>query len=134
MSRQRPPQEGTGGAIAASVVDGHHLCIWEEAFPVHWRNNVTCAIISPIHRENRWREDGQVCYAHGAVMIVLVTLVKGWHVGGVRHWLSQADPTPANAFEAHYRLVSIHPFSDGNGRTARLLMNLLLLRGAIRLW
>lgn len=33
----------------------------------------------------------------------------------------------AFAAEAHYRLVSIHPFVDGNGRTARLLMNLLLL-------
>lgn len=32
------------------------------------------------------------------------------------------------AAEAHYRLVSIHPFRDGNGRTARLLMNLLLIR------
>jgi Fic family protein len=29
---------------------------------------------------------------------------------------------------AHFRLVDIHPFADGNGRTARLLMNLLLLR------
>lgn len=28
----------------------------------------------------------------------------------------------------HNELVSIHPFVDGNGRTARLLMNLLLLR------
>ncbi len=27
---------------------------------------------------------------------------------------------------AHYKLVSIHPFVDGNGRTARLLMNLVL--------
>lgn len=29
---------------------------------------------------------------------------------------------------AHHRLVSIHPFLDGNGRTARLVMNLLLMR------
>jgi Fic family protein len=31
------------------------------------------------------------------------------------------------AAEAHYKLVSIHPFIDGNGRTARLLMNCLLM-------
>ena len=30
---------------------------------------------------------------------------------------------PELAFEAHQRLVSIHPFNDGNGRTSRLLMN-----------
>jgi Fic family protein len=29
---------------------------------------------------------------------------------------------------AHRRLVAIHPFNDGNGRTARLLMNLILIR------
>ncbi len=32
------------------------------------------------------------------------------------------------AAEVHERLVSIHPFIDGNGRTARLLMNFVLLR------
>lgn len=32
------------------------------------------------------------------------------------------------AAEMHERLVSIHPFVDGNGRTARLVMNLILLR------
>ena len=30
--------------------------------------------------------------------------------------------------EAHFRFVSIHPFRDGNGRTGRRLMNLLLVR------
>ena len=29
---------------------------------------------------------------------------------------------------AHHKLVSIHPFVDGNGRTARLLMNIILLQ------
>lgn len=32
------------------------------------------------------------------------------------------------ASELHERLVTIHPFIDGNGRTARLLMNLILIR------
>ena len=32
------------------------------------------------------------------------------------------------AADLHQKFVSIHPFSDGNGRTARLLMNLVLIR------
>ena len=32
------------------------------------------------------------------------------------------------AAELHERLVTIHPFIDGNGRTARLVMNLTLLQ------
>jgi len=43
--------------------------------------------------------------------------------------LSKTELTPAAAFEAHFRLTRIHPFADGNGRTARLLMNLILVRG-----
>jgi Fic family protein len=43
-------------------------------------------------------------------------------------WLGQEKDSPRTAFDAHLRLVGIHPFNDGNGRTARLLMNLVLAR------
>lgn len=41
---------------------------------------------------------------------------------------SESDHPIIVAARAHYRFVAIHPFADGNGRTARLLMNLLLMR------
>jgi len=50
-------------------------------------------------------------------------------MGDFAKWLGAGSATPETAFTAHRRLVEIHPFDDGNGRTARLLMNLLLLRG-----
>ncbi len=49
-------------------------------------------------------------------------------MAGFARWLANAPADIDTAFEAHLRLVSIHPFADGNGRTARLLMNLLLAR------
>lgn len=44
-------------------------------------------------------------------------------------WLQTSDDMHPVQFaaEAHYKLVSIHPFIDRNGRTARLLMNMLLM-------
>lgn len=50
-------------------------------------------------------------------------------MGDLARWLGAAPATPDSAFAAHRRLVGIHPFNDGNGRTARLLMNLVLIRG-----
>ena len=46
----------------------------------------------------------------------------------LREQLSGANTLPAQlrlSFIAHFDLVSIHPFYDGNGRTSRLLMNCL---------
>ncbi len=47
-------------------------------------------------------------------------------------WLNSQEAQALHPVElaalAHFKLVDIHPFVDGNGRTARLLMNLILLR------
>ncbi len=46
-------------------------------------------------------------------------------------WLSESgnNEEPIGfASEAHARLVSIHPFRDGNGRVSRLVMNTILLQ------
>lgn len=45
------------------------------------------------------------------------------------------DMTPEEiyvlSFRAHLRLVTIHPWADGNGRTARLLMNQIQFEGCV---
>ncbi|MCL1971390.1 MAG: Fic family protein [Endomicrobia bacterium] len=47
-------------------------------------------------------------------------------------WLKESELDPAHkASVAHFDFVSIHPFIDGNGRTARLLMNLILLKNGL---
>ncbi len=46
-------------------------------------------------------------------------------------WLmKKEDDVLLKAIDAHYRLVSIHPFIDGNGRTARLLLNAMLIQNS----
>jgi cell filamentation protein, protein adenylyltransferase len=50
-------------------------------------------------------------------------------MGDLARWLAAASDSPQTAFAVHLRLVAIHPFNDGNGRTARLVMNLVLIRG-----
>lgn len=48
-------------------------------------------------------------------------------------WVNQAEkdgvPIPVIAALAHYQFVTIHPYYDGNGRTARLLATFILQRG-----
>lgn len=52
-------------------------------------------------------------------------------MGEFIEWFHQHEyalSIPELAAEIHYKLVMIHPFIDGNGRLARLLMNLILMK------
>jgi Fic-DOC domain mobile mystery protein B len=50
-------------------------------------------------------------------------------LGDVRYWLEQSTyPSDEIAIRFHHRLVSIHPFANGNGRHARLIADVLAQR------
>lgn len=102
----------------------------EQVTPFHVRQ-IHKLVLSRIDDENagRYRET-QVRIAGAAFLPpeswLIPNLMKEWG-----EWLAieekQSHPIELAAL-AHHRLVAIHPFIDGNGRTARLVMNLILLR------
>ena len=55
----------------------------------------------------------------------------------VRYWIGQETyPVDEIAVRYHHRLVAIHPFANGNGRTARFIADLLIQRlgGPVFTW
>jgi len=75
-------------------------------------------------------------YRQVSVRIAVVsTPPDAWEVGRLMNewgeWLNGdalALHPVVRAAQAHHQLAAIHPFIDGNGRTARLVMNVLLMR------
>lgn len=76
-------------------------------------------------------------YRDGAVSITGAShvppdaAVVARQIGNLVRWLRRSQrklhPVVLSAL-FHHRLVAIHPFFDGNGRTARLCMNVILMR------
>lgn len=88
----------------------------------------------------RWIEVGQYKTGQNHVQTVtgeIFRFAEPMDVPGKMHTLLQTinelqAPSSAEvvfvAAKAHYDFVLIHPFDDGNGRMARLLMNLILIK------
>lgn len=79
--------------------------------------------------EGRYRRSNVMIVgaAHIPPQAVKVPKLMDEFFGWYREQAHELSP-PELAAWVHYKFVHIHPFTDGNGRTARLLMNLVLMR------
>ncbi len=83
--------------------------------------------------------DGQNVIREGATGYIVYMPPKAEDVpslmGELIEWTGRDDglPSPLRAGLAHYQYATIHPYYDGNGRTARLLATLILHRGGYSL-
>jgi len=79
--------------------------------------------------------DGQNVIRDGSTGTIVYTPPDSKDVQSLmRHlvtWIKESDdlPCPVVAAIAHYQFATIHPYYDGNGRTARLLTTLILHLG-----
>jgi Fic family protein len=79
--------------------------------------------------------DGQnvIRDAHSNAIVYMPPEAKDvpWLMEQLITWTNQKDdlPVPIKAAIAHYKYATIHPYYDGNGRTARLLTTLILHLG-----
>ena len=62
---------------------------------------------------------------------MIMRLSGNWDLHPIEHELRDHDPI-IQALAAHYHVAAMHPFLDGNGRTARALEALMLQRAGLR--
>lgn len=91
--------------------------------------NIHCLIMKGIDDFNSGRYRATPVRISGSAAVLPIPRKVPDLMNGFVKWLGLATGLHSVelAAEAHYRLVTIHPFTDGNGRTARLLMNMILL-------
>ncbi|MDP9238126.1 MAG: Fic family protein [Chloroflexota bacterium] len=63
---------------------------------------------------------------HSSIRRLMAEFIRWLNNGAVASW-----PPAVRAVAAHFYFISIHPFGDGNGRTARALESFLLHQGRI---
>jgi Fic family protein len=92
--------------------------------------NIHHIILSKIDDSNAGRYRNVSVRIAGSAVIMPSPLKVPELMSQFMEWLhaNNSKHPLATAADAHFKFVSIHPFTDGNGRTARLLMNILLMQ------
>jgi Fic family protein len=105
-------------------------------------SNVTENIIQKLHalvmsdlKKQSYYRDGQNVIRDGKTRAIVYLPPEAKDVSKLMneliHWINYSKniPCPIIAGIAHYQFATIHPYYDGNGRTARLLTTLILHLG-----
>lgn len=108
---------------------------WRNEFPktgedfLRWLKSVNALVMSKRldKRPGEWKD--KVNQA-GSTLFVHPDLVPGTLLEGFDRITGLADPT-ARAFMAMFVVSEVHPFADGNGRTARLALNCALTEAGL---
>ena len=108
------------------------LAVKVEPLTEHNVRQIHALILRSIDDENAGAyRKGQV-YITGSTYVPPAAIEVSPLMQELAAWINSARAAELHPLEraalAHFRLVHIHPFVDGNGRTARLLMNLILIR------
>jgi len=101
------------------------------AGPCAWVVSGSHASVRPVGKKNnqtgRWRGRNPA-----RTQIVPVHEIRDrlmTRFGDVRYWIESRTHSPDEiALRFHHRLVFIHPFSNGNGRHARLIADVLITK------
>lgn len=116
--------------MTESFVKALHSLLMKDTGPLIVQGGHGQKIRKPIHTGEYKKETNHVLTLSGRVHEYVDPLHVQEEMEKLLSWLDKKKIVHAveQAVVFHYRFVAIHPFDDGNGRMARLLMNLILMR------
>lgn len=119
--QQRPLTTGLVKELNALILDG--------ITHTKAKNELGQLIDKPATPGQYKTQPNHVLQADGSIHTYTKPLQVASEMDQLMAWITSADHHPAIvAAVSHYNLVRIHPFDDGNGRVARLLMNVILMQ------
>jgi Fic-DOC domain mobile mystery protein B len=116
----------------ANILSGRRWALSPQRFAKSDVLNVTYLL--ELHRhmfDATWRWAGKVRTTEKTIGVPPHRILSdlGALLGDAAYWMKNATHPPDElALRFHHRLVSIHPFSNGNGRHSRLATDLLALK------
>lgn len=122
---------GEGRPITEGALKEHNALLLHGVETVPSVDRFGKKVDKPINPGAYKREPNTVLLRDGGIHQYVDPLLVPEQMEQLVKWIAEESdklhPAVASAI-AHYNFVRIHPFDDGNGRGARILMNLMLLR------